>query len=75
MDKQEKEDEKFINIKIKEGKLENKDRFSLLEEKVSRLADEVTQLNKENAKRVNEVTQLKKENAKRVNEVTQKLLN
>ena len=71
VDKQEKEDEKFINIEIKEGKLENKDRFSLLEEKVSRLADEVTQLNKENAKRVNEVTQLKKENAKRVNEVTQ----
>ena len=69
VDKQEKEDEKFINIEIKEGKLENKDRFSLLEEKVSRLADEVTQLNKENAKRVNEVTQLKKENTKRVKEI------
>ena len=47
VDKQEKEDEKFINIEIKEGKLENKDRFSLFEEKVSRLADEVTQLKKE----------------------------
>ena len=69
VDKQEKEDEKFINIEIKEGKLENKDRFSLFEEKVSRLANEVTQLKKENAKRVNEVTQLKKENTKRVKEI------
>ena len=59
MDKQEKEDEKFINIEIKEGKLENKDRFSLFEEKVSRLADEVTQLKKENTKRVKEIDDLK----------------
>ena len=59
VDKQEKEDEKFINIEIKEGKLENKDRFSLFEEKVSRLADEVTQLKKENTKRVKEIDDLK----------------
>ena len=59
VDKQEKEDEKFINIEIKEGKLENKDRFSLFEEKVSRLANEVTQLKKENTKRVKEIDDLK----------------
>ena len=59
VDKQEKEDEKFINIEIKEGKLENKDRFSLFEEKFSRLANEVTQLKKENAKRVKEIDDLK----------------
>ena len=61
----------MIDTEIKEGKLEAKDRFTLFEEKLSQLNNEVTQLKKENLKRVNELTQLKEENVKRVNEITQ----